>query len=100
MTVWKLRIWATLPVLLVMAIGQLTGAKERTVPLVAFLGFTWIFVQGFLDLFIRAWRAFRPGQWRTGESNIVPRWLVVAILIVSVLAGLVGLALSYLIKLS
>jgi hypothetical protein len=100
MTVWKLRVWATLPLLLVMGIDQLTGNKERTIPLLAFIGFTWIFVQGFLDLFIRAWRAFHPGEWRTGESKIVPRWLVVTILIVSTLAGMVGLTLSYLIKLS
>ena len=99
MTVWKLRLLATVPVLAVMGIGALVG-KERTTSLVGLLALIWICVQGFLDLFVRGWRKLHPFEHGIAEAKTVPRWLVVTILMVSGLAGLVGWALSYLIKMS
>jgi hypothetical protein len=93
MTIWRARLLMTVPLLLSFAASELFG-RERMWGLVAVVGFTWIFFQGFADLYVRFLR--RRGLGAIGaESRMVPRWIVIAAISVSVLAALVSIAFAF-----
>jgi hypothetical protein len=93
MTIWRARLWMTVPLLLSFAASEAFG-RERMWGLVAVLGFTWIFFQGFADVYVRFLR--RRGLGVLGaESRMVPRWIVIAAISVSLFAALVCIALAF-----
>ena len=100
MTVLKLRVWVTIPLLIILAIGKLNGNRVGSIPLAAFLLITWIIFQSCADLFTKPFRILNPLRPMAGEEKIVPKWLFLSFMSASILAGLFILLFSFVIKLS
>jgi hypothetical protein len=92
-TIWRARLLMTVPLLLSFAASEVFG-RERMWGLVAVVGFTWIFFQGFADLYTRFLRQRGLGAL-DAESRTVPRWIVILAIWVSVFAMLVSMAFAF-----
>ncbi len=100
MTVLKLRIWVTAPLLIILAVGKLTGDRVNPTPLVALLFFAWIFFQSIADIVTKPFRILNPLRPMAGEDKVIPKWLFFIFVLASILAGAFILLISFVLKLS